>query len=135
MPTRQFSPNLILLRLGMVTAIALFTAIDISLAVAVEGGLMVPVVRGADRLTLDQIAAQTAQLIDKARNQEREIRLGAEDYADEILKTLETNLDKFLAAVQRGRERLQAGQQGEGGHRQPQACVHLHCLIHRPTSK
>ena len=36
-----------------------------------------------------------------------EIRLGAEDYADEILNTLEINLSKFIAAVQRGRERLQ----------------------------
>ncbi len=47
-----------------------------------------------------------------AESREREIRLGAEDYADEIFKTLETNLDKFLAAVQRGRERLQAGSRG-----------------------
>jgi vacuolar-type H+-ATPase subunit H len=31
----------------------------------------------------------------------------AEDYADEILNTLEVNLSKFIAAVQRGRERLQ----------------------------
>jgi F0F1-type ATP synthase membrane subunit b/b' len=29
-----------------------------------------------------------------------------EDYADEILNTLEVNLSKFIAAVQRGRERL-----------------------------
>jgi hypothetical protein len=41
------------------------------------------------------------------RAREREIRLGAEDYADEILNTLEVNLSKFIAAVQRGRERLQ----------------------------
>jgi hypothetical protein len=33
--------------------------------------------------------------------------VGAEDYADEILETLELNLAKFIAAVQRGRERLQ----------------------------
>ena len=38
---------------------------------------------------------------------EREIRLGAEDYADDILSTLEVNLQKFLQAVQRGRDRLQ----------------------------
>ena len=43
---------------------------------------------------------------------EREIRLGAEDYADEILNTLEVNLQKFLAAVQRGRDRL-AGRDDE----------------------
>ena len=35
-----------------------------------------------------------------------EIRLGAEDYADEILGTLEVNLTKFIAAVGRGRDRL-----------------------------
>ena len=46
-------------------------------------------------------------IIEDARAREREIRLGAEDYADEILNTLEANLSKFIAAVQRGRERLQ----------------------------
>jgi hypothetical protein len=30
-----------------------------------------------------------------------------EDWADSILSTLELNLDKFLSAVKRGRERLQ----------------------------
>jgi hypothetical protein len=30
-----------------------------------------------------------------------------EDWADSILATLETNLEKFLTAVKRGRERLQ----------------------------
>jgi len=43
----------------------------------------------------------------EAKRREREVRLGAEDYADQILSTLEVNLGKFLAAVQRGRERLQ----------------------------
>ena len=38
---------------------------------------------------------------------EREIRLGAEDYADEMLANLEVNLGKLLTAVQRGRDRLQ----------------------------
>src|SRR4051812_11420770 len=46
-------------------------------------------------------------IIEDARAREREIRLGAEDYADEILNTLEVNLSKFIAAVQRGGERLQ----------------------------
>ncbi len=46
-------------------------------------------------------------IIEDARTREREIRLGAEDYADDILHTLEVNLSKFTAAVQRGRERLQ----------------------------
>jgi len=50
---------------------------------------------------------QAADMIDKARAQEREIRLGAEDYADEMLANLEVNLGKLLTAVQRGRDRLQ----------------------------
>ncbi len=47
------------------------------------------------------------KIIEDARDREREIRLGAEDYADEVLNNLEVNLEKFLAAVRRGRERLQ----------------------------
>ena len=46
------------------------------------------------------------RIIQDARAREREIRLGAEDYADEILNTLEINLTKFIGAVQRGRDRL-----------------------------
>ena len=60
--------------------------------------------------------AQAADILDKARTQEREIRLGAEDYADEMLANLEVNLGKLLTAVQRGRDRLQ-GKVG-GGQRQ-----------------
>ena len=51
---------------------------------------------------------QARQILDAAKQREREVRLGAEDYADEILSTLEVNLGKFLAAVQRGREQLAA---------------------------
>jgi cell division septum initiation protein DivIVA len=50
---------------------------------------------------------QAAAILDDARQQEREIRLGAEDYADEMLANLEVNLGKLLTAVQRGRDRLQ----------------------------
>jgi hypothetical protein len=46
------------------------------------------------------------EIIEDARVREREIRLGAEDYADEILHTLELNLAKFIAAIRRGRELL-----------------------------
>jgi cell division septum initiation protein DivIVA len=53
-------------------------------------------------------AERAAQdIIDDSRALEREIRLGAEEYAAEILDTLEINLSKFIGAVQRGRERLQ----------------------------
>ena len=50
---------------------------------------------------------EAAEILEEARQREREVRLGAEDYADEVLGTLEVNLGKFLQAVQRGRERLQ----------------------------
>jgi len=52
-------------------------------------------------------AGRTASPLDRLSAREREIRLGAEDYADGVLGSLETNLEKFIAAVQRGRERLQ----------------------------
>src|SRR4026208_1087313 len=57
-------------------------------------------------------------IIEDARAREREIRLGAEDYADEILNTLEVNLSKFIAAVQRGRERLPGRGEAAGGRRE-----------------
>jgi cell division septum initiation protein DivIVA len=61
------------------------------------------VIRQAER------AAQ--EIIEGARGRAREIRLGAEDYADEVLNTLELNLAKLVAAVQRGRERLRGTDQ------------------------
>ena len=42
----------------------------------------------------------------RVRGDSRETRLEMEDWADSILSTLEVNLDKFLGAVKRGRERL-----------------------------
>jgi cell division septum initiation protein DivIVA len=46
------------------------------------------------------------EIIEDARAREHEIRQGANDYADEILNTFELNLAKFIAAIQRGRDRL-----------------------------
>ena len=54
-----------------------------------------------------QAESRAAEIMDDARANEREIRLGAEDYADEIMANLEVNLGKLLTAVQRGRDRLQ----------------------------
>jgi vacuolar-type H+-ATPase subunit H len=61
----------------------------------------------AEHRLIRQAERAAQDIIDDARAREREIRLGAEDYAAEILDTLEVNLSKFIAAVQRGRERLQ----------------------------
>ena len=61
----------------------------------------------AEEEVTKQAERAAEDIIDDARAREREIRLGAEDYADEILNTLEVNLSKFISAVQRGRDRLQ----------------------------
>lgn len=50
------------------TAMRQFNQADISVAVATEGGLYTPVVRGVDRLTIPQIGAQVRELADKARS-------------------------------------------------------------------
>jgi hypothetical protein len=50
--------------------------------------------------------APGARISSGARRQAREMRLEMEDWAGGMLATLETNLDKFLVAVRRGRERL-----------------------------
>jgi cell division septum initiation protein DivIVA len=47
-----------------------------------------------------------AEIIERARMRERELHSGAENYAEETLSTLELNLAKRVAAIQRGRERL-----------------------------
>jgi cell division septum initiation protein DivIVA len=61
----------------------------------------------AEQEVVKRANEQAATILDSARQQEREIRLGAEDYADEMLANLEVNLGKLLTAVQRGRDRLQ----------------------------
>ncbi len=48
-------------------AVVLNEAINIGLAVATEDGLVVPVVRGADRLSLREIATRRRDLVDRAR--------------------------------------------------------------------
>ena len=61
----------------------------------------------SDEEVTKQAERAAEDIIEDARSREREIRLGAEDYADEILNTLEINLTKFIAAIQRGREQMQ----------------------------
>src|ERR687896_2513773 len=64
-------------------------------------------VREASQTEIVKIAERQAQdIIEDARRHARETRLEMEDWADGILSTLEVNLDKFLSAVKRGRERL-----------------------------
>src|SRR5439155_377193 len=64
-------------------------------------------VREASQTEIVKLAErQAGDIVDDARRQARETRLEMEDWADSILSTLEVNLDKFLSAVKRGRERL-----------------------------
>src|SRR5256885_16925707 len=63
--------------------------------------------RSASQTEIVKLAERQAQeIVEDARRQARETRLEVEDWADSILSTLEVNLDKFLGAVRRGRERL-----------------------------
>jgi vacuolar-type H+-ATPase subunit H len=61
---------------------------------------------------LRQAEKQGADMVEESRRREREIRLGVEDYADDVLGNLEDNLGRLLGAVQRGRSRLQ-GEESE----------------------
>ena len=70
-----------------------------------------------DEEVVKQAERQADEIVEDARAREREIRLGAEDYADDILNTLEINLEKFTAAVQRGRDRLQGREEPRTWHR------------------
>ena len=64
-------------------------------------------VREASQTEIVKIAERQAQdIVDEARREAREARLEMEDWADGMLATLETNLDKLLGAVRRGRDRL-----------------------------
>lgn len=50
----------------------------IGIAVAAQSGLVVPVIRGAEQKSIEQIAAESAQLVDRARQG----KLGIDDMAD-----------------------------------------------------
>lgn len=49
-------------------AVELYSDINIGMAVALEDGLVVPVIRNADRVSLAELAKQTRQLAEKAQN-------------------------------------------------------------------
>jgi cell division septum initiation protein DivIVA len=69
--------------------------------------------RAADQEAMRAARQEGAVLLDDARGAEHEIRLGAEDYAEEMLGSLESDLGKMLNSVQSGRDRLQ-GKTGQG---------------------
>ena len=64
--------------------------------------------REASHTEIVKIAERQAQaIVDEARRTAWETKLEVDDWADGILATLDTNLDRFLSAVRRGRQGLQ----------------------------
>src|ERR1043166_7181393 len=64
-------------------------------------------VREASQTEIVKIAERQAdEIVDDARRSSREMKLEMEDWADNQLASLEVNLERFLVAVRRGRERL-----------------------------
>jgi hypothetical protein len=64
-------------------------------------------VREASQTEIVKIAERQAEdIVSDARRDAREARLEMEDWADQNLASLEVNLERFLTAVKRGRERL-----------------------------
>ncbi len=67
--------------------------------------------RQADQIASEQEVVRLAEgkateIVEEAMMREREMRVGAEDYADQIFANLETNLDNLLKNVTRCRARL-----------------------------
>ena len=71
--------------------------------------------RDADRRAAGSVPEQARAALAAEAAPGVGVALGAEDYADDILNTLEVNLTKFIAAVQRGRDRLQGREEAEVG--------------------
>jgi F0F1-type ATP synthase membrane subunit b/b' len=64
-------------------------------------------VREASQTEIVKIAERQAdEIVDDARRNAREMKLEMEDWADNQLASLEVNLERFLTAVRRGRDRL-----------------------------
>jgi len=71
---------------------------DIGIAVSIDGGLLTPVLRGADSLGIDQVAAQSADLISRARVK----KLTPEEYLGATLTVSNLGMfgiDEFSAII------------------------------------
>ncbi len=61
-----------------------------------------------------QAQERAEQILSQAETQAREVRRGAEQYADGVLAALDTSLGNALAAVHKGREQLAASLSSNG---------------------
>ena len=67
--------------------------------------------RRAQEMLSPQVIAREAErsaqeIVEEAQYEERRLRLSAEDYADDILETMQANLQRFIDASRRGRRAL-----------------------------
>lgn len=77
-------------------------------AEAVVRDAKVYVVQLTDETAIAREAQQKAdEILDQAKRVAKEIRLGAKNYADEILAKMEGNLEKTLQSIRRSRDELQ----------------------------
>lgn len=77
-------------------------------AEAVVRDAKVYVVQLTDETAIAREAQQKAdEILDQAKRVAKEIRLGAKDYANEILAKMEGNLEKTLQSIRRSRDELQ----------------------------
>jgi pyruvate dehydrogenase E2 component (dihydrolipoamide acetyltransferase) len=106
-----------------------FPSIDVGLAVAVDEGLLAPVVRRADTLTVSGIARSTRDLIEKARTK----RLTPEDYRGGSLTITNLGmygLEFFIPIINPGQSAiLGVGQVAE------EPVVHLGALAVRSVTR
>ena len=75
--------------------------VNVSLAVALDEGLIVPVVKNADRLSLQEIAKESARLIDRARSK----KLTPDEYENGCLTISNLGMfdvDNFLPVINPG---------------------------------
>jgi hypothetical protein len=68
-----------------------------------------------EREIVSRAQSRADTIIAEAQNAARDIRRGADEYADQVLASLDVSLGKALAAVQKGRQTLATSTTGGNG--------------------
>jgi pyruvate dehydrogenase E2 component (dihydrolipoyllysine-residue acetyltransferase) len=80
------------------SGIKIFADINIGMAVALDEGLVVPVIRHSDRLSLTELALQSRQVVDKAQNKKL-LPLDCEDGTFTVSNLGMLGVDSFVAII------------------------------------